>query len=168
MTGHKNTDLRNTLAKRIRELRTWPPFNTGASAHNWRRPTIPETLSEHYGSQTLEQLVREACNQLEYAEVSELIERYSSGIENASCGSSRVSVLGLLSVQAIAVLGPDDEPDTALVLTRKNPATDKQYAEGIEAAWQQYLVDSLVSDDTDSQYQHFLKLKAYYENKAPA
>lgn len=165
MTGPKNTEQRNTLAKRIRELRTWPPFNTGASAKNWSRPATARTLASLYGPQTLEQLVRISCNELEYREESALIEQMQFGMEGSMPEWKRPSVLAHVSIEAVAVQGLDGEPDQALALTRNEPATDAEYAERIEPIWQEYLVGSLVSDDTDSQYQYFLKLKAFYENK---
>ena len=57
----------------------------------------------------------------------------------------------------------DEAPEAVIVVARAHKANDRQYAAHIEVLWNKYLQDSLGSDDTDAQFQEYLRLKRIYE-----
>jgi hypothetical protein len=164
LTHQKNTPLRNSLAKKLWEIRTWPPICRDPTL-SLLRPLQDDTLSTVLGEVSLETLVQQGTTALDCVRDAELEQ---VGATTMMTPLDAASPLAAIFVKPVTVLLDADESAPALRLYRKIRSTDRQYAAHIAGPWQKFQRDSQVSDDTDARYREFLKLKAIYEPELDA
>lgn len=153
--------LRNRLAARLRELRTWPPLarKPGASLRRPREDEVQITLTAPI---SLAQLVRLGSQAADYAYEESLIFA-DPEMATTAVGAAMPVTLSELFVKVVQVPLHSEGDTEALVVYREVRATDDQYAAHVAKLWQGYQRDSQVCDDTNAQFQEFLRLKQIYE-----
>jgi hypothetical protein len=159
----KNFVLRDRIAARLKELRSWPPLNHREGLNKLRRPVVSNEVATVFSPVSVAELVFQVTQDWEQAQIDRTqVRDLGLDFETQVSAAHEVDLSAVFVAPKVLEADMGDR-DEVLTLYRPAKATDVQYDKFLDSAWNQYLRESQASDDTDAQYLEFLRLKQIYE-----